>query len=72
MCYYATIALLLVDPLYLSLLYRLFGGGDMNGIVLFGLPELAVQLLYGAVGAVNLLVLVKYVHPLYKRSFQAA
>ena len=30
--YYITIELLLIDPLYLSLLCGLFGGGDMNGI----------------------------------------
>ncbi len=32
--YYTTIALLLLDPLYLSVLCGLFGGGDMNGIAL--------------------------------------
>jgi len=36
--YYITIALLLIDPLYLSILCGLFGGGDMNGIALL-LPE---------------------------------
>ena len=30
--YYITIALLLLDPLYLSILCSFFGGGDMNGI----------------------------------------
>lgn len=38
--YYITIALLLLDPLYLSVLCGLFGGGDMNGIALL-LPEWA-------------------------------
>ncbi len=32
--YYITIALLLLDPLYLSILCGFFGGGDMNGISL--------------------------------------
>ncbi len=32
--YYITIALLLLDPLYLSILCGFFGGGDMNGIAL--------------------------------------
>lgn len=36
--YYITIALLLLAPLYLSVLCGLFGGGDMNGIALL-LPE---------------------------------
>lgn len=33
--YYITIALLLLDPLYLSVLCGLFGGGDMNGMRCF-------------------------------------
>ena len=32
--YYITIAFLLLDPLYLSVLCGFFGGGDMNGIAL--------------------------------------
>ena len=32
--YYITIAMLLLDPLYLSILCGFFGGGDMNGIAL--------------------------------------
>ena len=36
--YYITIAMLLLDPLYLSILCGFFGGGDMNGITLL-LPE---------------------------------
>ena len=34
MIYYITIALLLLDPLYLSFFCSFFGGGDMNGIAL--------------------------------------
>ena len=33
--YYITIVLLLLDPLYLSILCGFFGDGDMNGIILF-------------------------------------
>ena len=43
--YYITVALLLLDPLYLSLLCGLFGG-DMNGIALL-VPELAARLGFG-------------------------
>lgn len=39
--------LLLIDPLYLSALCGLFGGGDMNGIALL-CPEWAVRCLSGA------------------------
>lgn len=36
--YYVTMAMLLIDPLYLSILCGFFGGGDMNGILLI-VPE---------------------------------
>ena len=44
--YYITIALLLLDPLYLSVLCGFFGGGDMNGIALL-YPEWAARCLFG-------------------------
>ena len=40
--YYITIAFLLLDPLYLSILCGFFGGGDMNGIALL-CPEWAAR-----------------------------
>lgn len=67
--YYATIALLVLDPLYLSVLYRFVGGGDMNGILLFGLPEIVVQLVYGFIGVLNIFIIIKYVYPIYKQAF---
>lgn len=67
--YYATIALLVLDPLYLAVLYRFVGGGDMNGILLFGLPEIAVELVYGAIGVVNICIIIKYIYPAYKKAF---
>lgn len=47
--------LLLIDPLYLSALCGLFGGGDMNGIALL-CPEWAVRCLSGALLIANALV----------------
>ncbi len=67
--YYTTLVLLLADPIYLSVLYRFVGGGDMNGILLFGIPEPAVQLIYGAVGVCNLFLLARCVYPKYKKAF---
>ncbi len=67
--YYITIALLLLDPLYLSLLCGFFGGGDMNGIRLL-CPELAARALFGAVLIINALTFWKSVLPAYTRSFQ--
>ena len=67
-CYYVTIALLLLDPVYLSVLCGLFGGGDMNGIALL-VPESAARIGFGALLLVNGLVFWKGVLPRYQRSF---
>lgn len=67
--YYITIAMLLLDPLYLSLLCGFFGGGDMNGIRLL-CPEIAARSLFGAVLIINALMFWKSVLPAYTRSFQ--
>ena len=66
--YYITIAMLLVDPLYLSVLCGFFGGGDMNGIKLLA-PEVAARIIYGLVLIVNVFVFVKVVLPKYKLAF---
>ena len=66
--YYITIAMLLIDPLYLSVLCGFFGGGDMNGIGLL-VPEVAGRILYGLVLTVNVFVFIKVVLPKYKSAF---
>ena len=66
--YYITIALLLIDPLYLSIMCGLFGGGDMNGIALL-LPEWAARVGFGVLLVVNGLVFWKRILPVYSRSF---
>ena len=66
--YYIMIALLLIDPLYLSILCGLFGGGDMNGIALL-LPEWTARVSFGVLLAVNGLVFWKKVLPIYNQSF---
>ena len=66
--YYITIAMLLIDPLYLSVLCGFFGGGDMNGIKLL-VPEVAARILYGLILVVNVFVFVKIVLPKYKLAF---
>lgn len=65
--YYITIALL-IDPLYLSVLCGLFGGGDMNGIALL-LPEWATRIGFGALLIASGLMFWKRVLPVYSRSF---
>lgn len=66
--YYITIAFLLLDPLYLSILCGFFGGGDMNGIAIL-CPEWAARSLFGALLLVNGLVFWKRVLPVYRQSF---
>ena len=69
--YYVTIAMLLVDPLYLSLLCGFFGGGDMNGIG-FLMPAVVARMLYGALLIVNAFVFWKIVLPKYRIAFADA
>ena len=66
--YYITIAMLVIDPLYLSLLCGLFGGGDMNGIVLL-MPETAVRIAFFVILMINAAVFVKVVLPGYQLMF---
>lgn len=66
--YYITIAFLLLDPLYLSVLCGLFGGGDMNGFVLL-LPEWVARVIFGVLLLINGLIFWKRVLPVYRQSF---
>ena len=66
--YYITIAFLLLDPLYLSVLCGLFGGGDMNGIALL-LPAWAARVGFGVLLLANGFLFWKKVLPVYKKSF---
>ena len=67
--YYITIAMLWIDPLYLSVLCGLFGGGDMNGISLF-IPERIARISYGILLVMNMMLFFKVVLPKYKVAFQ--
>lgn len=66
--YYITIAFLLLDPLYLSILCGFFGGGDMNGISLL-CPAWAARTLFGVLLIVNGFVFWRHVLPAYQKSF---
>ena len=66
--YYITIAMLLIDPLYLSILCGLFGGGDMNGIALL-LPEWIARLCFGVLLVIHCLLLRIAILPKYRKSF---
>ena len=66
--YSITIAFLLLDPLYLSVLCGLFGGGDRNGIALL-CPEWVVGCIFGVLFLANALLFWCRVLPLYRASF---
>ena len=68
-CYYTTIAFLLLDPLYLTIGYKFVGGGDMNGILLFGIPEIIIQIIFAIVSIINIFLIIKKIYPAYKKSF---
>lgn len=65
--YYTTLGFLLLDPLYLTIIYKFVGGGDMNGILLFGIPEILIQLFFLIITIVNILLIIKKVYPTYKK-----
>ena len=69
--WYVTMVLLVLDPLYLSVLYPYVGGGDMNGIQLL-VPEAAAQITFGALLVINVIALVALAYKPYKKSFQTA
>lgn len=66
--YYITMAMLFLDPLYLSVLCGFFGGGDMNGISLL-MPEAAARIGYGLLFVFHLFLFLKIVLPKYKSAF---
>ena len=66
--YYVTLALLFLDPLYLSLLCGFVGGGDMNGISLL-FPEAIARILFGGVAFLNALLFFRRTLPKYKTAF---
>ena len=67
--YYATIIFLFLDPFYLSIAYRFVGGGDFNGIVLIGIPEMAVFIFFSTLFVLHLFIFLKLVYPAYKQGF---
>ena len=67
--WYVSLAILIIDPLYLSTLCGFFGGGDMNGIKLL-LPETAVRIVFAIIGIIHGIVIWKYLLPEYTKAFQ--
>ena len=67
--WYVSLAILIIDPLYMSVLCSLFGGGDMNGIKLL-FPEIAVRIVSAVIGVIYGIVIWKYLLPEYTKAFQ--
>lgn len=66
--WYVSLAILLIDPLYLSVMCGFFGGGDMNGVKLL-FPEIAVRIVFAIIGIIHGIVIWKYLLPKYTKAF---
>lgn len=69
LAYYATLIFLGLDPFYLSVLYPFVGGGDMNSIVLIGIPEIAARTFFIILLGVNLFIFIKVIYGAYRKRF---
>ncbi len=67
--WYVSLSILIIDPLYLSILCGFFGGGDMNGIKLL-FPEITARIIFAVIGIVHGIIIGKYLLPEYKKAFQ--
>lgn len=67
--YYVTMTMLLLDPLYMSLLCGFFGGGDMNGVRLL-MPEGAARALFGCLLIAGGAAFMRRILPAYTSSFR--
>ena len=67
--WYVSLAILIIDPLYLGILCSFFGGGDMNGIKLL-FPEIAVRIVFAIIGIIHGIVIWKYLLPEYTKAFR--
>ncbi len=69
--YYITICFLLLDPIYLSVLTLLIGGGgDLNGITTgLDISDIPFRIIFGGIAIINLILFVKKVNKQYKRIF---
>ena len=67
--WYASLSILIIDPLYLSILCGFFGGGDMNGIKLL-FPEITVRIVFAIIGIIHGIVIWKYLLPEYTKAFR--
>lgn len=39
----------------------------MNGILLFGIPEIIIQFIYGSIAVINICLINKKIYPAYKK-----
>ena len=67
--WYTSMAMLMLDPLYLTVINRIVGGGDMNGIKLL-MPENVVLIIAGVFFVVNLILLMKVQYPVFTEAFR--
>lgn len=68
--YYITMMMLFADPIYFGVLYKLVGGGDMNGIALV-INESIVKVIFIAILVINVALFLKAVLPKYQLMFES-
>lgn len=68
-CLYTTIALLLCDPLYLSVLHFVMGDGDMKGIQMM-MPQYVVSVGFALLFILHFIIIKKLLLPRYNEAFQ--
>lgn len=67
--WYTSLALLLLDPVYLGILCDMFGGGDMNGIGLL-ISEPMARAIFCGIGIINGIAVWKILLPAYSKEFR--
>lgn len=69
--YYITLCFLLLDPLYMSILSKFIGGGDLNGITTgLGASDMPIRIIFVIILIVNMLLFKNRVCPKYNRIFK--
>ena len=69
--YYITLCFLLLDPIYMSILSKFIGGGDLNGIITgLGTSDILFRIVFGIILIINMLLFKNKVYPKYNRIFK--
>ena len=68
--YYLALVLLLLDPLYVSVL-SFFVGGDINGMAMgLGIPYIGIRIVFLIILLLNVYLVTKTLYPRYTEDFR--